>query len=160
MNKILTKEPVQRVQKALSSFDDNIKIEVLNKSARRAIDAANVLKCEVGAIVKSLMLKNDNFFLMCLISGDKRCSLNKIKKIFNLKDISMANAEDVKKITGFTIGGVSPIGILKKLDVLIDDKLKRFEIIYAAAGHPNTIFQIKFEDLKKITSGKIKDISE
>ena len=72
----------------------------------------------------------------------------------------MASAEDVKKITGFTIGGVSPIGHLNKINILIDNSLERFEILFAAAGHPKCVFKTNFEDLKKITEGVVKEISE
>ena len=72
----------------------------------------------------------------------------------------MASAEDVKKITGYTIGGVSPIGHLKKVEVLIDDSLERFDSLFAAAGHPNCIFEINFVDLQKITKGLVKNITE
>ena len=72
----------------------------------------------------------------------------------------MANAEQVKEITGYTIGGVSPIGHLNKIEIFIDVSLKRFSNIFAAAGHPNSIFKINFENLCKITNGSVKDISE
>ena len=72
----------------------------------------------------------------------------------------MASAEEVKKITGFTIGGVSPVGLLNKVDVLIDDSLERFESLFAAAGHPNCVFKINFIDLQKITKGLVKKFSE
>ena len=160
MENVLNKESVKRVEKDLKAFDLKLKVEILNSSARTAIDAANSLKCEVGAIVKSLLLKADNGFVLCLVSGDKKCSLSKIKKITGKKDVCMANAEDVKKQTGFTIGGVSPVGLINNLDIMIDDQLNRFQDIFAAAGHPNVIFKIDFNSLNKITKGKIMDISE
>ena len=72
----------------------------------------------------------------------------------------MASAEDVKKVTGYTIGGVSPIGHLNKVEVFIDDSLERFDSLFAAAGHPNCVFKINFIDLQKITKGLIKKITE
>ena len=72
----------------------------------------------------------------------------------------MASANEVKEVTGFTIGGVSPIGHLKDIKVYIDKSLSRFETIYAAAGHPHCIFKISFEEIKQITSGSAMDISE
>ncbi len=95
-----------------------------------------------------------------MVSGDKKCSLNKVKKITGKKDVCMANADDVKKQTGFTIGGVSPVGLINKLEILIDDKLNRFQDIFAAAGHPNAVFKVDLNSLNKITKGKIMDISE
>ena len=158
MEDLLKKEPVQRVVKVLSNFDESIKVKALSSSAKTAKDAAISLKCEVGAIVKSLLLRTENNFILCLVSGDKRCSLNKVKKILNLNDVSMADADQVKKQTGFSIGGVSPIAHLNKSKVLIDISLSRYKYIYAAAGHPNTIFKINYAQLIKLTEGIEEDI--
>ena len=110
---LLKKEPVKRVEKFLKEFDDTLKIIPLDTSARTAIEAATSLKCEVGAIIKSLVIKTENKFTLYLISGDKKASLNKIKKNLNIKDAHMASADEVKNATGFTIGGVSPCGTYK-----------------------------------------------
>tara|TARA_Y100000741_G_scaffold215328_1_gene164137 strand:+ start:489 stop:968 length:480 start_codon:yes stop_codon:yes gene_type:complete len=157
---LLDKGPVKSVEKSLKEFDPNQKVIILDSSARTALEAASSLGCEVGAIVKSLLFKTENTFTLCLISGDKKASINKLKKTLNIKDASMASAENVKKITGYTIGGVSPIGHTNKIDILIDNSLKRFNFLYAAAGHPNCVFKINFTDLKKITNGSLKEISE
>ena len=133
---------------------------VLDSSARTALEAAESLNTDVGSIVKSLLFKSENNFILCLVSGDKRCSLNKLKKIKQQKDISMANPQSVKEVTGFTIGGVSPIGHLKEVEIFIDNNLKRFQNIYAAAGHPNCVYKVNFENLLKMTSGKVEDITE
>ena len=158
MENLLDKESVKRVVKVLSDFDSNLKVEALNSSARTAVDAAASLNCEVGAIVKSLLLRTDDSFILCLVSGDKRCSLNKIKKMINKKDVSMANAEQVKSQTGFSIGGVSPVAHLEKIKTLVDSSLSRYENVYAAAGHPNSIFKITYKQLIKLTEGKEEDI--
>ena len=158
MENLLDKESVQRVIKVLRDFDPNLKVEALNSSARTAIDAAASLNCEVGAIVKSLLLRTDDSFVLCLVSGDKRCSLNKIKKILDKKDVSMANADQVKSQTGFSIGGVSPVAHLEKIKILIDTSLSRYENVYAAAGHPNSIFKIGYKQLIELTKGKEEEI--
>tara|TARA_B100001063_G_C16560968_1_gene450956 strand:+ start:50 stop:526 length:477 start_codon:yes stop_codon:yes gene_type:complete len=155
---LLNNEPVKRVEKLLKDFDKTQKVIILNNSARTAIEAASSLGCEIGAIVKSLLFKTDKTFILCLIAGDKRASLNEIKKRFNIKDVSMASANDVKKITGYSIGGVSPIGHLKKIDIFIDNSLIRFSTLYAAAGHPNCVFKISYTNLQKITNGLIEEI--
>ena len=157
---LLDKEPVKRVQKILSGFNSNLNVIVLSNSARTALDAASSLDCEVGAIIKSLLFKSEKGFFLCLVAGDRKASLNKLKKFLNLKDLSMAAAEDVKNITGFTIGGVSPIGHVSTIDILIDNSLKRYNSLFAAAGHPNCVFKINFDDLQKITDGSINDIIE
>ena len=158
--KLLNKEPVQRVQRILTEFNSNIEVIELNSSARTALEAASSLGCEVGAIIKSLLFKTEQNFTLCLVAGDKKASLNKIKKILKKKYVFMASANDVKSITGFTIGGVSPVGHLNKIDILIDHSLERFNQLFAAAGHPNCIFKISFKDLSKITKGSIRELVE
>ena len=157
---LLDKEPVKRAEKLLKEFDPNLNVIILDTSARTAQEAASSLGCEVGAIVKSLLFKTENSFTLCLVAGDKRASLNSIKKSLKIKDASMASAEDVKNITGYTIGGVSPVGHLKKIEILIDKSLSRFRSLYAAAGHPNCVFKIDFTKLQKITNGHIEEITE
>ena len=156
----LNKEPVKRAKEALKKFKSEIKVIELEQTARTANDAANSLNTEVGSIVKSLLFRNEENFFLCLVSGDKRCSLNKLKKIFNSKDLSMASPDEVKDQTGYTIGGVSPVGHKNKLEILVDESLNRFKNLYAAAGHPNCIFKISFDELLNLTNGIIKDIVE
>ena len=160
MEDLLNKGPVKKVKEFIKKFDPKLEVLVLDTTARTAQDAANSLKCEVGAIVKSLLFRTENSFLICLIAGDKRCSLNKLKKTLQKKDVSMANADEVKKNTGFSIGGVAPVAHATSLDILIDNSLNRFPYIFAAAGHPNCVFKITYDDLIKITKGSEKEISE
>ena len=157
---LLNKEPVKRAEKCLKEFDENLSVVELENSAKTALDAANSLNCEVGAIVKSLLIKIENDYLLCLVSGDKRCSLNKLKKISEKKNVRMASADEVKSQTGYTIGGVSPVGHINKIQIFIDNSLSRFTDIFAAAGHPNVIFKINYEKLIQITKGDVKDITE
>ena len=157
---LLDKEPVKRAEKFIKDFDKSLEIIILENSARTAKDAAKALDCNVGAIVKSLLFKTGDDFILCLVAGDKRCSLNKLKEIKDEKDISMAIPEEVKTQTGYTIGGVSPIGHLEKIEIIIDNSLERFNKLFAAAGHPNCIFKINFKNIQKITNGKVEDIIE
>jgi len=157
---LLDKEAVKRARKALKDFDQSLSVIVLEDSARTAKDASSSLKCEVGAIVKSLLFKTEDYFVLFLVAGDKRCSLNKLKKLTNKKNVLMASLEEVKTQTGYTIGGVSPVGHLNKLKILIDNSLERFKELYAAAGHPNCVFKINFKRLQEITNGEIVEITE
>ena len=157
---LLEKEPVKRAEKSIKEYNNEMSVIVLDSSAKTAIEAASSLGCEVGAIVKSLLFKTENTFTLFLVSGDKKASLNKIKKTLNIKDASMASPDDVKNVTGYTIGGVSPVGHLNKIEIFIDHSLARFENLYAAAGHPNCVFETNFDDLQKITKGFIKDITQ
>ena len=160
MENVLSKEPVKRVQEFIAQFDPKLKVMALDTTARTAKDAAESLSCEIGAIVKSLVFRADDTFLICLVAGDKRCSLNKLKKVISKKDVCMANADEVKVNTGFSIGGVAPIAHLKKLNILIDQSLSRFTNVFAAAGHPNSIFKIEYNQLVQMTKGEIKEIIE
>ena len=156
----MNKEPVKRAEKAIKKFDPDLNVVCLEQTARTAQDAATALGCSVGAIVKSLLFSAGEDFVLCLVSGDKRCSLNKLKKIIDEKDVSMAKPEDVKKITGYTIGGVSPVGHLIKVKIFIDSNLERFTEVFAAAGHPNCVFEINFKKLTYLTLGEIKELTE
>ena len=160
MEDLLKKDSVKKVQEFIKKFDPEYSVLVLKSTARTAQDAASSLQCEVGAIVKSLLFRAEDSFLICLVAGDKKCSLNKLKKILQKKDVSMANAEEVKKKTGFSIGGVAPVAHISILNILVDKSLSRFPYIFAAAGHPNCVFKITYNELIKITNGLEKEISE
>ena len=157
---LLDKEPVKRAERFLKDFDKSLEVIILENSARTAQDAAKALDCNVGAIVKSLLFRAGDDFILCLVAGDKRCSLNKLKKLKDKKDISMASPEEVKTQTGYTIGGVSPIGHVNKIEIIIDKSLERFIQLFAAAGHPNCVFKINFINIQKITNGKVENIIE
>ena len=157
---LLDKEPVKRAERFLKDFDKSLEVIILENSARTAQDAAKALDCNVGAIVKSLLFRAGDDFILCLVAGDKRCSLNKLKKLKDKKDISMASPEEVKTQTGYTIGGVSPIGHINNIEIIIDKSLERFNQLFAAAGHPNCVFKINFINIQKITNGKVEDIIE
>jgi len=156
MEDLLNKESVKRVQEFIAQFNSKLKVLILGTAARTAKDAAESLGCEVGAIVKSLVFRADDTFLICLVAGDKRCSLNKLKKVISKKDVCMANADEVKVNTGFSIGGVAPIAHLKKLNILIDQSLGRFQRVFAAAGHPKYIFKIEYRQLVQMTKCVLK----
>jgi len=160
MENLLEKESIKKVNNFIKQFDSSLKVIILNKTARTAQDAATALNCEVGAIVKSLVLRTNDDFILCLVPGDKRCSLNKLKKLTGKKDVCMADAEQVKLQTGFSIGGVAPVAHLNKLNVIVDNSLGRFKDVFAAAGHPNSIFKISYNQLIKITNGLEKEITE
>jgi len=160
MESLLGKEPVKRVQEFIAQFDPKLKVLALDTTAKTAKDAAESLYCEVGAIVKSLVFRANDTFLICLVAGDKRCSLNKLKKVTSKKDVCMANADEVKSNTGFSIGGVAPIAHIKKLNILIDQSLGRFQSVFASAGHPNSIFKIEYNQLVQMTKGEVKEITE
>ena len=154
MNNLLEKKTVKKVGTFLKKYDHNIKLITLDETARTAIDAAKSLNTEVGSIVKSLLFKDsENNFHLCLVSGDKFVSLEKISKIYNSLTIK-ANADECKKFTGFSIGGVAPVAHTNSpKSILIDKNLSNYEEIFAAAGHPHVVFGISFIALCEITKG-------
>ena len=162
MTNLVEKKNVLKVKNYLQKFDPSIKLIELNTTARTAQDAANSLKQEVGAIVKSLLFKNveTNEYYLCLVSGDQYISLDKLSKIIG-NEIIKANADECKEVTGFSIGGVPPVAhIHSPSRIFIDEKLNRFDMVYAAAGHPYVVFEITFEQLCQISKGNIVDFIE
>ena len=162
MSNLLKRKNVLKVKKFLKNIDDSFELIVLDETARTAEDAAKSLKKEVGAIVKSLLFKNieTNEYYLCLVSGDQYLSLEKLSKIIGNK-IAKANADECKEITGFSIGGVSPVAHTHSPSrIFIDEKLNRFDMVYAAAGHPYVVFGITLDNLHNITKGEINSIVE
>ena len=160
MSNLLNRKSVTQVSDYLRSIDKNYNLIVLDETARTAKDAAKSLNKKVGAIIKSLLFKDSkkNEYYLCLVSGDRYISEDKLSKKIG-EDIKKADAEECKQITGFSIGGVAPVAHLNKPKlVLIDKNLDRFEMLYAAAGHPYVVFGITYNNLCSITGGKIEDI--
>ena len=161
MSKLLERKSVVKVKEYLEYIDSSINVIVLDETARTAKDAASSLNKEVGAIVKSLLFKNKNTknYYLCLISGDKYADTNKISKLVN-KSIEKANADECKEFTGFSIGGVSPVAHDNiPTQIFIDKNLIRYQMVYAAAGHPYVVFGISYNKLCNITKGRIVHIT-
>ena len=159
MGNLLERKSVLVVKNYLQTIDSTIKLIELDTTARTAKDAAQSLKVELGCIVKSLVFKSlkKNLYYLCLVSGDKFISEKKLSSIIN-DEIEKASADQTKNYTGFSIGGVPPVGHLNPpTQIFMDSNLKRFEKIYAAAGNSYVVFGITFEQICKITKGKIID---
>jgi len=162
MSNLLKKNTVLKVKDFLLKNLPDIELVQLEETARSAQDAAKSLKKQVGAIVKSLLFKNIeiNEYYLCLVSGDQYLSLEKLSKIIGNK-IEKTNAKECKQITGFSIGGVSPVAHTHSPSrIFIDEKLNRFDMVYAAAGHPYVVFGITLDNLHNITKGEINSIVE
>jgi prolyl-tRNA editing enzyme YbaK/EbsC (Cys-tRNA(Pro) deacylase) len=161
MNELINRKAVTKVKNYLNKFDENIELIVLDETARTAIDAANSLKTEVGSIVKSLLFKDhNNHHYLCLVSGDKYVSTDKISQLVGLT-IKKTTAEECKEFTGYSIGGVSPIAHDNKPKlILIDKNLSKYEKVFAAAGHPYVVFGVTYLELVKLTNGTVNNIVE
>jgi prolyl-tRNA editing enzyme YbaK/EbsC (Cys-tRNA(Pro) deacylase) len=152
----LEKKTVKKVSDFLKNVRHPEMVIELSETARTAQDAANALLVPVGAIVKSLLFiinnENKEIPVVTLIAGDKKCKIELISKVLDVSGtVRRPNAEEVKKITGYSIGGVSPIGLSKSIKLIIDTSLKRFDKIWSAAGHPHCVISASFTQLKDIT---------
>ena len=144
------------VQDYLAKFDLNLEVVEMPATTRTAEDAAKAIGCEVGQIVKSLIFKNDYSPVLCLVSGKNQLDINKFQEI-NSIILEKADANYVKEVTGFSIGGVPLVAHKSNMKTFIDKDLLSYKIIWAAAGMPNSVFKIYSKDLENITKGKIID---
>jgi len=156
---------VERVRAALIAAGIGDVIIDLPDSARTAQMAADALgrhlgtDVPVGAIVKSLVFVADAQPVLVLMAGDRRGDAKKLKAATGAESVRLADAETVRAATGFAIGGVPPVGHSDGLPVIIDQSLARFEIVYAAAGHPHAVFPIPFARLIEATGGRVDDVA-
>ncbi len=145
---------VQRVRDALAAFGGGDRIIMLGDSARTAAEAAAGLGCPVGAIVKSLVFEHGGRAVMALVAGDRLCDTAALGQALGLdRAPRRASADLVRSATGFAIGGVSPFGHPAPLPLAIDAGLQRFELLHAAAGHPNAVFPLTYQELIDWTGG-------
>lgn len=151
---------VELVKKFFEEKDINKKIVFFDKSTENSLKASITLGVEQGQIAKSILFLVDGEPLLIVISGDKRVDEKKIKKIRSAKKVRMARPEEVFEITGFEVGGVSPVGHKSKLEVLIDESLKRYNEIYPAAGESNNMFPTNFNELIELTNGIVVNVAK
>jgi Cys-tRNA(Pro) deacylase len=153
------KGPV-RVQAALEAAGLDVQVVELEESARTAQLAADALGTLLGSIVKSLVFLADGHPVLVLVAGDRRADTRKLKQLLEARRVMIADADRVRQATGFSIGGVPPIGHLLPLPTWIDESLGRFETVYAAAGHPRVVFPISYRALVRVTNGRVADLVE
>lgn len=146
-------EGVQRVARLLQEHGHPHAPVMLDDAARTAQQAADALGISVGQIAKSIIFrrKSDDSAVLVVTSGDRRVDEKKVDAIVG--KTGRADAEFVKAKTGYSIGGVSPLGHAQPPVTLIDKELFRFDVIWAAAGHPHGVFQLKPQDLERLTGG-------
>jgi len=151
---ILENASVRRVRDALRAFGGGERVIALDGSARTAAEAAAALGCPVGAIVKSLVFSARGVAVMAYVAGDRQCDLAALGQVLALDAApKRADADLVRAATGFAIGGVSPLGHPLPIRSAIDESLKRFDQLYAAAGHPYAVFPLKYDELCAWTQG-------
>ncbi|MCW8916266.1 MAG: YbaK/EbsC family protein [Magnetovibrio sp.] len=152
----LENDSVKRVRKALVDAGLADKVTELSQTARTAADAAKALGVEQGAIVKTLVFTVGNRYVLALISGDNQCQEDQLAKVFNLEgDVIRPGADLVRAVTGFSIGGVAPVGLQADLPTAIDASLKKYDKVYTAAGHTHCVLETTVDELKTLTDGVV-----
>lgn len=140
---------VAKFIEAAEALGLNIEIITFDEATRTAVQAAEQVGCGVAQIVKSLCFMVDGAPVMALVSGGNLLDEKKLAALCQVgrKKVKRANAEQVKAATGFSIGGVAPLGHLQPMKIFFDEDLLQFDTIWAAAGHPNTVFEIEPQKL-------------
>ena len=155
MDGVLEKAAVKRVSAALAEHGCAGQIKVLSDSARTAAEAASALGIEVGQIASSLIFKlPDGSPLLIITSGRHRVDTDLVANALRIEKLGRVDADYVKEQSGFSIGGVAPIGWVSPATILIDQALNDYEVVWAAAGHPHAVYPTSFAELLAITSAK------
>lgn len=146
----------ERFAKAAKSLGLSLEPRQFEATTRTAEDAARALGCDVGQIVKSLVFLVDGEAVLALVSGANRLDEKKLAAICGVgrKKVRRADADRVRAVTGYAIGGVPPFGHAQRLRTLVDEDLRRYDTVWAAAGTSNAVFAIAPEVLARITSGQ------
>ncbi len=156
-------EGVQRVMAALDALGHPHVPVMLDDAARTAQQAADALGVELGQIAKSIIFKRkpDEVAVLVITSGDRRVDEKKVQALVCAEGqrLGRADADFVKAKTGFSIGGVSPVAHAETPVTLIDEELFRFEVIWAAAGHPHGVFRLSPQDLGALTGAPVADVT-
>ena len=155
MDGVLEKAAVKRVAAALAQYGCAGQIKVLSDSARTAAEAAAALGIEVGQIASSLIFKLPNGTpLLIITSGRHRVDTDLVAQNLGIEKLGRVDADYVKELSGFSIGGVAPLGWVSPATILIDQALNDYEVVWAAAGHPHAVYPTSFAELLAITSAQ------
>ena len=150
---------VRRVQEALAAAAGGHTVVALEQSARTSAQAASAVGCKVDQIAKSLVFRGEQSqrAVLVITSGGNRVDERKVAALI-AEPVGRADADFVRQRTGFAIGGVAPIAHAESLTILIDEDLMRWPEIWAAAGHPNTVFKLTPDDLVRMTGGRVAEV--
>ena len=156
MDGILEKAAVKRFKEAADSLGVKGEINILADTARTAIDAANGLGIEVGQIASSLIFKLPSGNpLLIITSGRHRVDTDLVAKNLNIPELGRADANYVKEVSGYSVGGVSPLGWISKPEIiLIDEALNDYDVVWAAAGHPHAVYPTTYDELIQCTGAQ------
>lgn len=158
MSKLTEQQSVLRVREALAGLGARGEVRALDDSARTAKEAADALGIEVGQIASSLIFLADGDPFLVVASGGHRVDTMALAAVLEVNEIAKASADEVRKATGFAIGGVAPVGHPKPLRTIVDIALSRYDEVWAAGGHPHYVFPTSYDELLRITAGEAAEI--
>jgi prolyl-tRNA editing enzyme YbaK/EbsC (Cys-tRNA(Pro) deacylase) len=155
MESVLQNPSVQRVSAKLKELGVQGEINVLSDSARTAQEAADALGILVGQVASSIVFKlDDESPLLVITSGRHRVDTKLVAEKLGVEKLHRVDADYVKEKSGFSIGGVSPVGWVNPATILIDEALNDYEVVWAAAGHPHSVYPTTYAELIKCTGAK------
>ena len=155
MENVLQNPSVQRVSAKLKELGIKGEVHVLSDSARTAQEAADALGILVGQVASSIVFKlDDESPLLVITSGRHRVDTKLVAEKLGITKLHRVDADYVKEKSGFSIGGVSPVGWINPATILIDEALNDYEVVWAAAGHPHSVYPTTFAELIKCTGAK------
>ena len=156
MDGILEKAAVKRFQEAATKLGVKGEVNILAETARTAIDAANGLGIEVGQIASSLIFKLPSGNpLLIITSGRHRVDTELVAKNLGITELGRADANYVKEVSGYSVGGVSPLGWISKPEIiLIDEALNDYDVVWAASGHPHAVYPTTYAELITCTGAQ------
>jgi prolyl-tRNA editing enzyme YbaK/EbsC (Cys-tRNA(Pro) deacylase) len=157
--------PIQRVVDAAARKGVTLDIHVFSESTHTAEDAAAAVGAELGQIVKSLVFvapgEDDALDpIVCLVSGPNRVDVARLAAVVSEPDVRRASANEARELTGFTIGGIPPIGHVRAVRVIMDPDLGRFQVVWAAAGTPTAVFPVPPATLRMLSNAHVAPICE
>lgn len=156
MDGILEKAAVRRAAAAMAAHKMTGEIKILSDSARTAADAASALEIQVGQIASSIVFKlPSEGALLVITSGRHRVDTNLVASQIDVARLDRADADYVKEVSGFSVGGVAPVGWSRAPEItLVDIALSEYQVVWAAAGHPHTVFPTTFDELLRASGGR------
>ena len=158
MSERTEQQSVIKVRQALALLGAQGEVRELDDSARTAAEAAAALGIEVGQIASSLIFMADGEPVLVISSGGHRVDTMQLAAILEVNAIDKASADQVRKATGFAIGGVAPVGHPNPLRTIVDIALSRFDVVWAAGGHPHYVFPTSYDELLRITAGEAAEV--
>ena len=150
---------VTKFRKAAADLGVRGEVIQTKETARTADEAAATLGVQVGQIVKSLVFEADGETVLVLTSGENKVDTNKVALAFDVARVGKADADKTREVTGYAIGGVPPLGHVTKMKILIDETFKKFDEIWAAAGHPHFVFPTTYEELVRLSGAIPTDVA-